>query len=70
MASLLKKNEHPIERLARIALGAGLILAAITGAVGAWGYIGAVPLVTGLVGSCPLYTALGISTCPVKTNRT
>lgn len=67
MASLLPKNEHPVERIARIALGAGLILAALTGAIGVWGYIGAVPLLTGILGSCPLYTVLGISTCPVKT---
>ena len=44
MSGLLKTNEHPIERVARIVLGAGLIGAAATGSLGAWGYIGAVPL--------------------------
>lgn len=67
MGSLLKQNVHSIERIARIALGAGLTYAAATGSVGAWGYIGVVPLLTGIVGSCPIYTALGFSTCPVKT---
>ncbi|WP_444813800.1 YgaP family membrane protein [Variovorax arabinosiphilus] len=32
--------------------------------IGDWGYIGVVPLLTGLVGTCPLYTLLGLSTCP------
>lgn len=67
MGSLLKQNVHSVERIARIALGAGLAYAAATGSVGAWGYIGVVPLLTGIVGSCPIYTALGFSTCPVKT---
>ncbi len=66
MSGLLQTNEHPIERVARIVLGAGLIGAAATGSLGAWGYIGAVPLLTGIIGSCPIYTALGFSTCPVK----
>ena len=67
--SFLAKNEHPIERVARVILGAGLIVAAAMGQVGVWGYIGAVPLLTGLLGSCPLYTLLGVSTCaPRKTS--
>ena len=37
-------------------------LLAATHTVGAWGYIGVVPLATGLLGSCPLYSLLGIST--------
>ncbi|MFN8065708.1 MAG: DUF2892 domain-containing protein [Vicinamibacterales bacterium] len=69
MAGLLKTNEHPAERVVRALLGAGLIGAAATGAVGAWGYIGVVPLLTGAIGSCPIYTALGLSTCPVKTTN-
>lgn len=57
MSGLLKTNEHSIERVARIVLGAGLIGAAATGGLGGWGYIGAVPLLTGIIGSCPIYTA-------------
>lgn len=67
MNRLLTPNVHRFERIVRIALGAGLAGAALTGVVGAWGYIGVVPLLTGFAGSCPIYTALGISTCPVKT---
>ena len=33
---------------------------------GGWGDIGIVPLATGLMGWCPLYTVLGINTCPVN----
>lgn len=65
--SLLKINEHPMERVARVVLGVGLVGMAAMGTIGAWGYIGVVPILTGAIGSCPLYSLLGISTCPVKT---
>lgn len=67
MSGLLKTNEHTIERIARIILGAGLIGAVVTGSLGVWAYVGAIPLLTGIIGSCPIYTVFGISTCPVKT---
>lgn len=67
MSALLKVNQHPVERVARVALGVGLIAMAAMGTIGVWGYIGVVPLLTGAVGSCPLYTLFGLSTCPVKT---
>jgi len=66
MANWLTKNEHPVERAVRVVVGLGLVAAAATGALGWWAYIGVIPVITGLVGSCPLYTLLGISTCPVK----
>ncbi len=66
MASkLLPTNEHPIERGARVALGLGLIAIAFVGPKTPWGFLGVVPLATGLLGSCPLYTVFGFSTCPV-----
>ena len=65
MASkLLPTNEHPIERGARVALGFGLIAIAFVGPKTPWGFLGVVPLATGLLGSCPLYTVFGFSTCP------
>ncbi len=67
MSGLLVQNVHRVERIVRIALGVGLAGAAVMGAIGPWGYIGVVPLLTGIVGTCPIYTALGFSTCPVKT---
>lgn len=66
MAGFFSVNEHPIERVLRVAAGVGLVGAAATGALGAWAYIGVVPVLTGLMGSCPLYSVLGISTCPVR----
>lgn len=66
MSALLKVNEHPVERAARVVLGVALIAMAAMGTIGVWGYIGVVPLLTGAVGSCPLYTLFGLSTCPVK----
>ena len=66
VSQLLPTNEHPLERAARVALGLGLIAIAFVGPRTPWGYLGIVPLATGLVGSCPLYTLFGLSTCPVK----
>lgn len=67
--SLLTTNEHPVERVVRVVLGLGLIAGAALGSIGAWGYIGVVPLLTGLVGSCPLYSVFGMSTCPVPKTK-
>jgi len=55
-------NVGNIDRLLRILVGLALIGLAATGTVGAWGYVGVVPLLTGLAARCPLYTALGITT--------
>ena len=69
MGSLLAMNEHPIERIVRVVLGLALLGLAATGGVGAWGYIGVVPLLTGIIGSCPLYSVFGISTCSTRTQQ-
>lgn len=63
---LFPSNEHPFERIARIALGVALLALVFVGPQSAWGWLGVVPLATGLLGSCPLYTLFGISTCPVR----
>ena len=59
-------NVGSADRIIRIILGVVLIALTLTGTIGAWGWIGVVPLVTGLIGNCPVYSLLGISTCPVK----
>ncbi|MCU0656137.1 MAG: DUF2892 domain-containing protein [Polyangiaceae bacterium] len=64
--SLLPQNEHPAERGLRVLLGLSLLAIAFVGPKTPWGYLGAIPLLTGLIGSCPLYTIFGFSTCPVK----
>ena len=62
----MKTNEGTLDRALRVVAGLALIGLAATGTVGAWGYLGVVPLLTGAVGFCPLYTVLGFSTCPIK----
>jgi Protein of unknown function (DUF2892) len=62
----MKTNEGGLDRALRVIAGLVLIGLAASGAVGVWGYIGLVPLATGLMGWCPLYTLLGINTCPMK----
>lgn len=62
----LPTNEHNVERAVRVILGIGLLSLVFVGPKTLWGLIGLVPLATGLIGSCPLYTVLGISTCPMK----
>jgi hypothetical protein len=62
----MKTNEGTVDRALRIGGGLILIALAATGTVGAWGYIGVVPLLTGALGHCPLYSMLGVDTCPVK----
>ena len=60
----MKTNEGTLDRVLRVGAGLLLIGLAATGTVGTWGYIGVVPLLTGAIGMCPLYTVLGINTCP------
>jgi glyoxylate carboligase len=59
-------NVGGIDKILRIVVGAGLIGATAAGALPVWGYIGIVPLATGLMGWCPAYTLLGIKTCPTQ----
>lgn len=62
----MKANVGGIDRVLRILVGLVLIGLAVTGTVGVWGYIGVVPLATGLIGWCPAYLPFGMSTCSVK----
>ena len=59
-------NVGGIDRVARIVAGVVLIALAATGTVGVWGWIGVVPLATGLSGWCPAYLPFGLSTCKMK----
>lgn len=60
----MKTNIHPIERGLRVGLGLVLVALAFTGPANPWFLFGLVPFVTGIVGWCPPYAMLGISTCP------
>jgi O-antigen ligase len=56
-------NVGGLDRMLRIAVRAALIVATLAGGVGLWGWLGVVPLATGLMRSCPLYSLLGVRTC-------
>jgi len=62
----MKLNVGGLDRGLRVIVGLGLIAATATGTIGLWGWIGVVPLLTGAVGMCPLYSILGINTCALK----
>jgi hypothetical protein len=62
----MTRNEGTLDRALRIIAGIVLISLVFIGPQTPWGWIGVVPLVTGLVGMCPLYSILGINTCPMK----
>ncbi|RFO95965.1 DUF2892 domain-containing protein [Rhodoferax lacus] len=62
----MKTNEGTIDRALRVAAGLLLLALMFTDTIGVWGWIGVVPVLTGAIGFCPLYTVLGINTCPMK----
>jgi hypothetical protein len=59
----MKCNVGGIDRVLRVAVGLVLIGLAASGVIGIWGWVGVVPLVTGLFRFCPLYTVLGLNSC-------
>lgn len=63
---LMKTNEGSTDRILRVIVGLVLLGLTLSGYIGVWGWIGVVPLVTGALGMCPLYTLLGLNTCQVK----
>ncbi|GAB3537813.1 DUF2892 domain-containing protein [Noviherbaspirillum agri] len=62
----MKANVGSIDRILRIAIGAILVIAAALGAIGPWGWIGLLPLATGLFRFCPAYLPFGINSCRMK----
>lgn len=62
----MKLNEGNLDRAARIVLGLGILSLAFWGPQSAWGFVGLIPLVTGVVGFCPLYKVFGFNTCPLN----
>ena len=65
----MKSNVGGIDRILRIAIGLVLIGLTVTGTIGVWGWLGLVPLATGLINWCPPYALFGWNTCGMK-NRT
>ena len=66
---MLKKNVGSLDRALRIIVGLALLAGFFLNRDGAYSLlylIGIIPLVTGLLSSCPLYTILGLRTCPMN----
>jgi hypothetical protein len=59
----MQHNVGQKDKIVRIVVGAGLIGLTLLGIIGAWGWIGVVPLATGALGTCPAYSLLGMNTC-------
>ncbi len=57
------RNEGAVDRLVRILVGIGLLSLTLVGPRTPWALLGLVPLLTGILGYCPFYTALDVSTC-------
>jgi hypothetical protein len=67
---ILPQNEGALDRGIRVALGLVLLSLTVIGPQTLWGLVGLVPLLTGALGSCPLYSLFGVSTCPAPPSRT
>jgi hypothetical protein len=65
MPAMFAKNVGSIDRILRIVVGLGLISLVFVGPQTPWGWIGVVPLLTAAISFCPLYTLIGIRTCPI-----
>jgi len=63
MNAIFPANESTLERVIRVILGLVLINLVFAGPKSLWGWLGAIPLLTGMLGNCPLYRVLRISTC-------
>lgn len=60
------QNVGNTDRILRIAVGLALIAATLLGGIGAWGWIGVIPLATGLFRICPAYLPFGLNTCSAR----
>jgi hypothetical protein len=60
----MSRNEGMIDRVLRVLAGLAILSLVFVGPKTPWAWLGLVPLVTGLVGYCPVYALLGVRTCP------
>jgi len=63
LENIMVKNIHSIERVVRVLVGLAVISLVFIGPQSPWGWLGLIPVATGLIGWCPPYAMLGISTC-------
>lgn len=62
----MKSNMGSIDRALRIIVGLIVVGLTLAGTIGVWGWIGIVPIITGALGNCPLYSVIGVNTCGGK----
>lgn len=62
----MPRNEGSLDRVLRVVVGLVLIALVFVGPQTPWGWIGLVPLLTGLIGYCPAYSLFGLRTCPLR----
>jgi membrane protein implicated in regulation of membrane protease activity len=60
----MTRNVGRTDRILRVVVGLGLIALVFIGPKTSLGWIGIIPLVTGMIGNCPVYSLFGFSTCP------
>ncbi len=60
------RNEGKLDRTLRVIVGVALLSLVFIGPETPWGWVGLVPLVTGLIGNCPVYSLLGLNSCGLK----
>ena len=65
----MKPNVGTIDHTLRIVVGAALILLAVSGRIGVWGYLGVIPLATGFFRFCPAYLPFGLTTCSMPDRK-
>lgn len=67
----MKANVGGVDKILRIIVGLGLLslILILEGDARWWGLAGLVPLLTGLINFCPLYSLLGLNTCPMQLKR-
>jgi hypothetical protein len=65
--AMFKKNVGTMDRLVRICIGIALIaMMFFPPHIAAWGWLGLIPLLSGIAGRCPLYGLIGVDTCPLE----
>jgi hypothetical protein len=63
---MMKMNEGTLDRVLRVIGGVVILALVFVGPKTPWGYLGLIPLITGMVGFCPLYALVGLSTRAAK----
>ncbi len=65
----MQANVGTVDRVVRILAGLALIAATLLGYIGVWGWIGIVPIATGVFRFCPAYVPFGLRTCATEAGK-